>query len=172
MKGKYIEQYKALHKQKRYGISGDSLVENLFSVADRQTTSVLDYGCGQSDTGTKLAAMLGTKVLCQYDPAVEGRDSPIKGKYYLCICTDVLEHIPEEELDKVFKDITKHTDKEVIFVIALREAAQILPNGENAHCTVKPKEWWEDKLKTAFPGVNYIRIYSKPYYTAWFKCSV
>ena len=25
-------------------------------------------------------------------------------------------------------------------------ARQILPNGENAHCTLKPKQWWRYRI--------------------------
>ena len=25
-------------------------------------------------------------------------------------------------------------------------ALQILPNGENAHCTLKPKQWWRHRM--------------------------
>ena len=68
-------------------------------------------------------------------------------RFDLVISTDVLEHIPEESIDKILKDIFNYSDQWVFLTICTREAREILPNGMNAHATVKPEEWWNDKLK-------------------------
>ena len=62
------------------------------------------------------------------------------------ISTDVLEHIPEREIDDVMKEIFEMAQKFVYLNIAMYPAITLLPNGENAHCTLKPKEWWNEKI--------------------------
>ena len=169
---KYLDQYKEIHKQKNYGISGDHLVGQLMPLIDKKITSLLDFGCGRSNTSELLRKQLGLpeKEVSRYDPAVEGRDTVPSRSFHTVICTDVLEHIPEEELNDVLVDIWGFADKQAIFVIAMREASAILPNGENAHCTVQQKEWWEEKLRTVFDSVKYLSGPSVPYTTSWFTC--
>ena len=35
--------------------------------------------------------------------------------------------------------------------VSNRKADQVLPNGENAHATIKGSVWWERSLSFAFP---------------------
>jgi hypothetical protein len=53
-----------------------------------------------------------------------------------------MEHIPEEQIPKTFQMITQRATKFVFLAIATFPSIAVLPNGENAHCTVKPLEWW------------------------------
>ena len=167
---KYLEQYKQIHKKKRYGISGDRLVDKLYPVINKECTSLLDYGCGQSNTATLLAPLLGITDVAQYDPAVVGRDTKPTRDFHTVTCTDVLEHIPEDELDDMLIDVWGYCE-EAIFVVALRLAGEVLPNGDNAHCTVHPKEWWEKKLKGTWAHVKEIKSLSIPYCVTGFKVS-
>ena len=57
-----------------------------------------------------------------------------------------MEHIPESVIPEVFDYIFSHANKFVFLGICTRLAIAVLPNGENAHCTVKPIEWWADKI--------------------------
>jgi hypothetical protein len=60
--------------------------------------------------------------------------------------TDVLEHIPEEELDRVLTEIFSKADKFVYLGICTVPSQHILSNGENAHDTVQPFDWWVHKI--------------------------
>lgn len=60
-----------------------------------------------------------------------------------------MEHIPEDELNETFLTMKRLT-MEWLMIIHTGKAAQILPNGENAHCTVKPMWWWQEKVDAAF----------------------
>ena len=62
------------------------------------------------------------------------------------ISTDVLEHIPEKVIPKTLNQIFERADKFVYLAICTRLAHAILPNGENAHCTVKEPDWWENHI--------------------------
>ena len=146
---KYIEQYKILHGKKRYGTSSErqlvSPVQNLINKKNPQ--SVLDYGCGQSRLYSKIT---GPDIIDRYDPAISGIDHIPRDHYDLVICTDVMEHIPEEEVDNVLRELKSLGDT-VYIVISCDLAAEILPNGENAHCTVRPPIWWIKKLREHWP---------------------
>ena len=169
---KYLEQYKQIHRGKKYGISGDQLVEPLSKIITKHK-SLLDFGAGQSNTATKLSKLLGIESVVLYDPAVIGRDMVPLGAYDTVICTDVMEHVPEEEVSQVLTDIWGYTEEEgeAIFVIALRLAGEVLPNGDNAHCTVQPKEWWESRLREVFVNVSPLPTLSKNYCLIGYKCT-
>jgi len=165
---KYLDQYKQIHKEKKYGVSGDGHVPWLKKLIPSDADSILDYGAGQSNTAYLLKKETGIEDVVAYDPAVEGRDIKPERDFDVVVCTDVMEHVPEEEIDGVLTDIWGYAPV-AVFAIALKPAAATLPNGENAHCTVKPKEWWESRLKQVWREVEYIP--SKKYFWAWFKVS-
>jgi len=148
----YIDQYKQLHASKSYGTSsGRQLVKPIQHLINiKKPQSVLDYGCGQSDLYKKLN---GPKVVDRYDPAIPDLSTHPTEHYDMVLCTDVMEHIPEEEVDNVLNDLHSLGDT-VYVVISCIEAYALLPNGENAHTTVKPQQWWVDKLKTIWDSVD------------------
>jgi len=139
--GKYTEQYTQLHNQERYGFSSENKRNAISKLIPHDAVSVLDYGCGQSN----LLEMIGIKSPYYYDPSVENRNQKPTEKMDLVICTDVLEHIPEEELPEFFDDLFSYSQK-LIITICTREARLVLPNGENPHCTIKPESWWVERL--------------------------
>ena len=49
---------------------------------------------------------------------------------------------------KVLKDIFNYCalDGFVFFGVSFIKAKKILPNGKNAHATVKPPDWWSEKI--------------------------
>ena len=47
------------------------------------------------------------------------------------------------------------------FNVGCYEAAALLPNGENAHCTLKPIQWWKDQFeKTIKENIETHVVYS------------
>lgn len=146
-----IEQYKIVHKQNyNFGTSGNRIVDRCKQVLDgMKVTSIFDYGCGKSTLGQALLSK-PDDVLIKYDPAIPEFSERYPGcKCDLVLCTDVLEHIREETVPAVIADIATISDK-ALFIIATRKAIQILPTGENAHCTIKPAAWWLDQIKVNF----------------------
>jgi hypothetical protein len=61
-----------------------------------------------------------------------------------------LEHVPENELPTCWEIFKLLKPKTMFLVICTRKAGQILPNGTNAHKTVKPVDWWKDVLVRVF----------------------
>ena len=150
----YLEQYKKLHKQYKYGKSSEKLYNEILPlVKEINPKSILDYGCGQS----KLIDMLPCEQRYRYDPAVEEYSIlSTTNQVDLVICIDVLEHIPLEDLNETLVMI-RHFSNNVIFDIGIKPATHILPNGQNAHCTVKSIEWWIEYLKTFFPIITFVK---------------
>ena len=116
-------------------------------IGSNKSTTILDYGCGKGALGKSLLSEGYTVRL--YDPFVPEFSTLPKNKYGIVLCTDVLEHIPEQELDAVLLDIKRYSEN-VIFVISLTFADHILANGNNAHCTIKPKSWWLNRIAKIF----------------------
>lgn len=149
---KLIEQYQKLHKGAKYGQTARSALGGIRLCIDAiKPGSIIEYGCGQSRLHEFLAAP-GIQY-DRYDPAIEGL-TEIKGERYdLLINTDVLEHIPEKDLDAVlshFKSLSDHA----YIRISTRLARTILPNGENAHCTVWPGKKWLDFIRGYYPDAE------------------
>ena len=157
----FIDQYRQIHASRSYGRTSEyQLGFILRATEDKwgQIRSILDYGCGRSRTVDWLAHMLGAKAH-RYDPAIPEFATLPVARADLVICTDVLEHVPEESLDQTLTAVSLLSNL-AFFNIALTPANEILPNGENAHCTVKPAEWWGKKIADHFGTAVVMRSYS------------
>jgi hypothetical protein len=144
-----IRQYSQIHQSKTYGQSAhEQLLQIHACILDLKPATVLEYGCGQSD----LHQLLGITDVnwVRYDPAIEALSNLSIQSADFVVNTDVLEHIPRSDVDDVLGHIRSLSDK-VFFSIATRPARKILPNGENAHCTVLPCEEWLCIIKRHFP---------------------
>lgn len=116
--------------------------------------TLLDYGCGKARLygapakafggapGTTLQQHWGLDAITLYDPAYPEHDDLPAGTFDGVISTDVLEHIPEEDVPWILDEIFGYAKKFVYLNVACYPAKKILPNGENAHCTIQPQEWW------------------------------
>ena len=58
----------------------------------------------------------------------------------------MLEHIPQEDISSVLNLICNLSNKYVFLNVACYSAQALLPNGENAHITIKEPKWWYDKI--------------------------
>jgi len=144
-------QYALLHaSQPDYGSASKSLLKYVLPlIGSFPCGSVIDYGCGKGTLGRAIETETGIPTYC-YDPYVEAFSRRPSHRFDLLVNTDVLEHIPEGDLDRVFADMKALSDR-CMFVISTRYADQILGNGDNAHCTVKPGSWWAERILRHFP---------------------
>ncbi len=145
------QYYMQLHKNPIFnGYSLKYWIPELGNIVrNSNINSVLDFGCGKAKCWLdfNLKTQLGIERLGLYDPGVKQFSNLPDISYDMVICIDVLEHIPEHLLDEVLEQIFSRAKKIVFLSISTRLASKKLPNGDNAHATVKPKEWWLDKLK-------------------------
>jgi len=95
------------------------------------------------------------EVVC-FDPAYPPYSEMPAGKFDGVISTDVLEHCPEDDVAWIVGEIFSFATKFVFATIACYPARKRLPNGENAHCTIRPIQWWDEIFRAAaasHPGI-------------------
>ena len=151
--GKYIEQYKQMY------YTGDMLFPNLEFIVKliklTEAKSLLDFGCGKgkqySGWGELTAHITLGMMPALYDPGVKEFEEIPDGKFDGVYSTDVMEHIPKDELSDALEIIFSKASKFVFLAICTAPAIQLLPNGENAHCTLEPIEWWKEIVEIYRP---------------------
>ncbi|MDY4236436.1 MAG: radical SAM protein [Bacilli bacterium] len=154
----YIKQYELLYKiKKNYGKTSIKLYDMLKKIInDLNISSVLDYGCGKSKLLDLIKKNSKIKIF-KYDSAIKKYSTLTKNKTDLVICTDVLQHVPLYDLDRVLKEI-KSKGIYILFYIKCTNHKTKLPNGTYANCTVYDKKWWLEKLSTYFYNIKEIKI--------------
>ena len=151
--GRLVHQYRIIHAQKAYGQGGlkpewEAVYKRL--TQSLEVRSVVDFGCGRSKDIEKLWPNASHAF---YDPAIPGIDTLPDGTFSLGYCTQVMEHIPEEEVPALLEKMRKLSPWWVM-TIHTRPANQILPNGENAHCTQRGQGWWAAEVAKVFTSAH------------------
>ncbi len=147
-------------------------IKNLFDSYGVKT--VLDYGCGGSDWNTSGFDIESNKsakdfynidAIYRYEPA---RNIDERQPADAVLNFDVLEHIFISDVPSIIRDLFKNTKKLLIVNVACYKAAATLPDGTNAHITVRNQMWWKgmfDAISPEFPNVKVMLICSP----AWRK---
>lgn len=152
-----IDQYKQIHATRQYG---DTSIKNLRYLRPQVKVlapkTILDFGCGRSKLVDALGAATGAQTT-RHDPAIPEYSAVPEGKFDLLTNIDVLEHVPEPQLDAVVGKMASLCHNAII-VIDTRPAEAVLPNGENAHCTLRSHDWWQQYLGKHFDHVEPIRV--------------
>ena len=154
------------------GMSVLPQVARIKSLIDRTgARTILDYGSGkgqqynvspvQGTDGSKFESIMDLWdvdfVHC-YDPAYKPYSDLPQGHFDGVISTDVLEHCPEEDIPWIIEEMFAFAERFLYANIASYPASKRLPNGENAHCTIRPGEWWQNVLREAadrHPGIKW-----------------
>lgn len=66
------------------------------------------------------------------------------------ICFDVLEHLPESKVNDSLHEMAKRIGKGGIFSICLLDDNFGKAIGEKLHLTIKPSEWWIERISRFF----------------------
>jgi hypothetical protein len=133
---------KQTHTLNKWGGGGKSHAETIKKWADEiGACTILDYGCGRSTLKDAIDIPVQ-----EYDPGITGKDK-LPSPADLVVATDVFEHIESEFVHNVLHHVRSLTIKGAYFVISLRPAKMILPDGRNAHLTIMPAEWWLEMLR-------------------------
>ena len=132
-------------------------IKNLIALTGART--ILDYGSGKGTQYDPKPLVIkgegewdsvidfwGVDEVTCFDPAYAPYSTLPSGRFDGVVCTDVLEHCPEEDIDWIVHEIFSYAERFVYLAIACYPANKRLPNGENAHCTIRPVEWWQGML--------------------------
>lgn len=174
-----LDQYRAMHRDGdvRHGtpaqqtFDGKSLprqaprIRQLIQRTGAKT--LLDYGSGKGKQYLPAGIMengvvrwnsmqeyWGVDSIRCYDPGYPPFSALPEGRFDGVVCTDVLEHCPEEDLPWIVAELFGYARLFVFANVACYPAAKILPNGENAHCTVRAVEFWRALFDRAAAGAG------------------
>ncbi len=152
-----IDYYGSVHSSRVYGTSSVKYVRFLRpQIRLLNPKSILDYGCGQSRFLESLA-LDPTPDLLRYDPAIPDYATPPARTADLLVNIDVLEHIDEADLDDVLLQMRRLCE-EAIIVVDTSPAKHTLPDGRNAHVTLRSHDWWRERIERHFGPVYPIPV--------------
>ena len=169
----YAAVYGAIHQNDKY-FPGYALTRYAAEVADlvRQTQprSLLDYGSGKGYQylARRLHDTWGGLLPVCYDVGVRQLAVRPEGTFDGIICSDVLEHIDEDDLPALLADVFGFVSEReapaesfVFFAIScIPSRHKLLPDGRNVHVTLQPPEWWRALLANfERPGLRIHSVY-------------
>lgn len=131
-------------------------------IARSGARTILDYGSGKGlqyqgrdveVPGVGRVASIkdfwGVDEVRCYDPGYPPFSELPTGGFDGVICTDVLEHCPEEDLEWIVAQLFSLATRFVFANVASYPALKVLPNGENAHITQRGASFWEEVFRRA-----------------------
>lgn len=123
--------------------------------------ALLDYGSGKGQQyqpmridlpdgshHDSIQSFWGVTDIHCYDPAYLPFSTLPEERFDGVVSTDVLEHCPEDDIPWIIDEIFSFATHFVFANVACYPAKKRLPNGENAHCTIRPPEWWRDIVES------------------------
>lgn len=151
----HLEDYRKLHEANAFG--GMTLAKYADPVLSllkfHGGNTVLDYGSGKGQSWERhlgLKKFRETLPVILYDPGVPELSEKPKEKFDAVLCFDVVEHVPEDELDELIHEIFGYAERVVIATFCQRGSRKKLPStGEDVHITQRPRLYWEERFHMA-----------------------
>ena len=156
----WIEEYKKYHREQNDYGNGGALkfhkrhIDDL--IQDTKAETLLDFGCGKGDVYKVNDWDWPMPTL--YDPAIPEYEELPDGPFDGVLSTDVMEHIPENQIPEIIDQIFSRAERFVYLGIANNEAHDVLSNGTNAHVTRQSVEWWANQVELHAPKKVYTHI--------------
>ncbi|MFO0949164.1 MAG: hypothetical protein U1D30_25180 [Planctomycetota bacterium] len=117
---------------------------------------IVDFGCGPLGG---VAGEFGDKVI-SYDPYVEQFSTPPWDQPFdVLFTTDVIEHMPLDQVDEMLARVRDSSARYLFANISIRKAFKRLPNGANAHMSVRPARFWLDRFRQVL-GSSFQPLYA------------
>jgi len=156
---KYEELWKK-HPEYRVVAPGEQLADHFLSLAQPLPHDFCyDFGCGTGRGAARISARCRVVGLDFVDGCI---DEGVRGKFEFAqhdltqpvpgpvadygYCTDVMEHVPPEQVPTVLFNIVRSA-KKVYFCISTVDDKMGALIGEPLHLTVKPMAWWKEQLE-------------------------
>lgn len=150
--------YRRMHAEGAF--QGDMWLSHLDAFRafwDPANAPVVDFGCGPK--GGMRQAM--GRAVVPYDPYVAAfAADPWKASPRTFFSVDVLEHLPVDRLRELLAVIAGSTVRQVFVVVSCRAANRVMPNGLNAHLTVRHVFWWAGFFEYAL-GDRFTRVIAR-----------
>jgi hypothetical protein len=159
-----LDLYREIHKDPKTFVGGSVMrhADHIrTSVMQYGVSTLLDYGSGKgiaygtpalwSSFGTPmtLEQYLGAKVTC-FDPCYEKFSARPEGKFGGVICANVLEFVPEEDVDAVLDDLFSYAETFLyVYIDVTAPSPKKLSNGEDLYCTTRDQDFWDLKMDAA-----------------------
>jgi 2-polyprenyl-3-methyl-5-hydroxy-6-metoxy-1,4-benzoquinol methylase len=132
-----------------------------------KSKTLLDYGCGKGKQYREEEVhkeCMGGIVPTLYDPGVVEYERKPEGVFDGVICVDVLEHVPEEDLDVVVGDLVRFSRQWCFMLIScsLSGKKKRLADGRNLHVTLWSPEKWVEFMRPYFarkPEVEAVALF-------------
>jgi hypothetical protein len=149
----YSEVYSRLHANPKH-FQGMSIRPHVPIIAglveETRAATLLDFGSGKGYQylAHRLHEQWGGILPHCYDVGVAPLSLKPTGRtFHGVISTDVLEHIEERDVDDVLADVCGYATRFVFLAICCRPSKhKTLPDGRNLHVTLRPPEWWRQRL--------------------------
>lgn len=132
----------------------DTFLADKAIAAYSDAKSVLDFGCGNGYAVKQMRARGADWVGLEYSQTafdkylrqpgffVGDTTQFADGQFDMVYSTEVLEHIPESQVDQVIAGICRVAQKYLFLTISLRPSS----DNNRYHCTLRPRHWWEGKF--------------------------
>lgn len=144
----YRDTLRAMHASRPWGNKGHRHIPDFIGLfAELGCKNLLDYGSGTERLRLALATSHPDISVVCYDPGVTGREVLPQPADFV-VSTDVLEHVEPGAVDAVLDHLCSLTVKGAYLRIALTKAKRSLPDGRNAHLTIRSGQWWLEKLRS------------------------
>ncbi len=160
-----------IHKYRPFDGAGiRPLLGVLYKVIEpRESVTILDYGSGEAihwhksvvDKRTKtLQEVLGLKLqgFFRYDPCLSVFSRKPQGTFDIAMCTDVLEHIPVEDVPSFIRELDSYVNPggEVLYTISTKPSRNCFYDGTNTHITMRSEDWWKQVIKENSKHTNHL----------------
>jgi len=170
-----IKMYEEKHDQGAGMFNGRSLLKFVDIIKayleQHKCKSILDYGCGKGILYGEDYHTITNEINCPlpeywsldehelFDPGYEKYGKLPVHKKDAVICTDVLEHVAEEDLSWVVDEIFSYAKKMVFLNVACFKAMKTLPDGRNAHISIFSPNDWIQMLAEKSRNFKHLTIY-------------
>jgi len=162
---KQLQEYHKTHQRWGGAVRGRQNELHMY-MKMTNSSSILDYGAGNSDYKRTVGWTWEDPgyTIHEYEPG----KPELAGDPPICdasICIDVMEHVETDKVDNVIKHIYDKTNNWTYQTIALTAASGSFSERQNLHLTIKPADWWLEKLtpywdllKTNITGGNILHF--------------